>query len=147
MQWRLELLPAQVYNNCCTARALSEGATTAQSLWESELAQLRWRWRVARQRWQALRRRTRRRPPTCARAVRDARLQTDAACVLAWLTIAVRALRGHVDMAHYAVARGRPGRVHRVSPPADDDARERADMRRAAERLRTGRLLQRGADR
>ena len=77
----------------------------------------------------------------------DARLQTDAVCALAWLTTAARALRGRVDMAHCAVARGRPGRAHRVLPLAEADVRERADKRKAAERPRTGRPLQRGGDR
>ena len=86
-------------------------------------------------------------PATEQRQDRNARLQTDAKCVVDWLSTVARALRERRCMSHYAVARERSGHEHRVSPLTEQQAKDTAEMRMAAQRLRMGRSLHRVEDR
>ena len=86
-------------------------------------------------------------PATEQRQDSNARLQKDATCVVEWLSTVARALRERCCMSHYAVARARSGHEHGVSPLTEEQAKDTAEMRKAAQRLRMGRSLQGVADR
>ena len=81
-------------------------------------------------------------PATEQRQDRNARLQTDAKCVVDWLSTVARALRERRCMSHYAVARARSGHEHGVSPLTEEQAKDTAEMKMATQRLRKGCKLQ-----
>ena len=78
---------------------------------------------------------------------RNARLETDATCVVAWLSTVARALREQVDMSVSTGARDRPGHAHGALLLTEQEGERTVDMRRAAQRLLTGRWLHRAAGR
>ena len=86
-------------------------------------------------------------PPTEQHEDRNARLETDATCVLAWLSTVAQALREQVDTSVSADVRDRPGHAHGALLLTEQEAERMVDMRRAVQRLRTGRWLHRAAGR